>query len=164
MEGLLTTYGGHAGAAGFSFPRSALGAVEEFFRSRAPVRSNGSRPELMLDCPLLLALVTPDLTRALNALEPFGNGNERPVFLFNGLFVAESRSIGTNGDHLRMVLRHPEHPMPGSAVAFRWGSRPRPPLGSRVDVAAQIRQDRFRGMLKIDLHVQDLRGAAAPAS
>ncbi|TSC73044.1 MAG: single-stranded-DNA-specific exonuclease [Parcubacteria group bacterium Gr01-1014_38] len=163
MKGLLTKYGGHAGAAGFSFPRSALGAVEDFFRAHAPVTPNGAQPELMLDCPLLLALVTPDLTRALNALEPFGNGNERPVFLFHGLSVAESRSIGTNGDHLRMVLRHPEHAMPGSAVAFRWGNRPRPPLGSRVDVAAEIRQDRFRGMLRVDLHVQDLRGAVAPA-
>lgn len=162
-EGLLTKYGGHAGAAGFSFPRPALDAVEDFFRSHAPVTSNGTQPELLLDCPLPLALVTSDLVRALDSLEPFGNGNERPVFLFHGLSVAESRSIGTNGDHLRMVLRHPRHAMPGSAVAFRWGSRPRPQLGSTVDVAAEIRQNRFRGLLKLDLHVQDLRSALTPA-
>ncbi|MDP3685426.1 MAG: DHHA1 domain-containing protein, partial [bacterium] len=162
-EGLLTRYGGHAGAAGFSFPRSALEAVEDFFRSHAPVTSHDAQPQLFLDCPLPLMLVTSDLVRALDSLEPFGNGNERPVFLFHGLSVAESRSIGANGDHLRMVLRHPQHALPGSAVAFRWGDRLRPQLGSTVDVAAEIRENRFRGLLKLDLHVQDLRSAVAPA-
>lgn len=159
IEELLTRFGGHAGAAGFSFPRQQLDAVTEYFHHHAPVIAAAAQPQLLLDCSLPLSLVTLDLPRALNALEPFGNGNERPVFLFHGLSVAESRSMGTNGDHLRLVFRHPAQSTPGSGVAFRWGNRPRPSLGSTVDVAAEVQTNRFRGVSQVDLHVQDLRSS-----
>ncbi|TSC63279.1 MAG: single-stranded-DNA-specific exonuclease [Parcubacteria group bacterium Gr01-1014_106] len=159
IEELLTRFGGHAGAAGFSFSRQQLAAVTDYFHHHAPVVAATAQPELHVDCALPLSLVTLDLPRALSALEPFGNGNERPVFLFHGLSVAESRSIGSNGDHLRLVFRHPAQATPGSGVAFRWGNRPRPSLGSTVDVAAEVQTNRFRGVSRVDLHVQDLRSA-----
>ena len=37
-------------------------------------------------------------------LEPFGEGNEEPIFEFTGLNVIESRGVGKEGKHLRMVV------------------------------------------------------------
>lgn len=159
-ETLLTKFGGHAGAAGFSFPRAALDDVAAFFLSHAPLSPTAAPPGLSLDCPLSPALVTLELPKLLEQLEPFGNGNQRPVFLLQGLSVVESRPVGTTGEHLRFVLRHPAHPNGYTAVAFRWGDRPRPSVGDAVDLAVEVRADRFRGTLRVDLHVRDLREAA----
>lgn len=156
-ENLLTKFGGHQGAAGFSFPRSALDAIAEFFRVHSPLHTVRGEPELFIDCLLPFGLVTPDLARSLDRLEPFGNGNERPVFLFPALSVVESRAIGAKGDHTRFVFRDRGSPSGCSGVAFRWGSRPRPRIGETLDVAAELRFDQFRGVPRADLHVQDLR-------
>lgn len=156
-EALLTKFGGHVGAAGFSFPFSALDEVAAFFRTHPDVPAAPRTPELVLDCALPLSLLSTDLPRALEALEPFGAGNSRPVFLLSGFSVAESRLVGAVSDHLRLLLRHPTETMVRPAVAFRWGERPRPPLGATVDVAAEVRRDTFRGVPRLDLHIQDLR-------
>lgn len=163
-ETLLTKFGGHRGAAGFSFPKDALDAVQKFFQKHPPLPRHAEDQELLLDCLLPLGLVTPELARSLDRLEPFGNGNTRPVFLFPELSVLESRAIGAKGDHARFVFRHESRPVGHSGVAFRWGTRARPSLGDVVDVAAEIRFDQFRGVPRADLHVQDLRSAASATS
>lgn len=157
---LLTRYGGHAGAAGCSFPVTALDAVAAAFRS-LPVTA--VEPTLVLECPLPLVQVTPELARGLTQLEPHGAGNARPLFLIPGVSVAEARAIGANGDHARFSFRSPEVPAAASGVAFRWGSRRRPVVGDRVDLAAEVRFDTFRGVPRADLHVQDLRAAVTEA-
>ncbi len=158
-EVLLTRFGGHAGAAGFSFPTAALETVAQFFRSHPSLSTTPDAPELVVECPLSPRLLTTDLPRVLEPFEPFGAGNERPVFLLPSLSVIESRPVGANGDHLRFVFSHAAHPKAYPAVAFRWGTRPRPRAGDRVDVAARVRGDTFRGAPRVDLHVQDLRAS-----
>lgn len=157
LEELLTRFGGHAGAAGFSFPRSALDAVRAFFEDRPPLPESSREPVLDLDCPLPLDLATLDLASLLARLEPFGAGNERPVFLFPRVSVLLSRAIGTDGTHVRFLFRGERSLSGSSAVAFRWGTRPRPAPGDLVDVAAEVRLDHFRGVPRVDLHVRDLR-------
>lgn len=156
---LLTRFGGHAGAAGFSFPRAALPRVAAFFRDHAPLTGASGAPELLLDCPLPLSFISADVAQALQRLEPFGPGNERPTFLIPDAVIHESRAIGSKGDHQRFVFGDGRGMSTNTGVAFRWGDRPRPGLGARVDVAAELRYDVFRGTPRADLHVQDLRTA-----
>lgn len=158
-ESLLTRFGGHQGAAGFSFPRSALNDVTAFFLQHAPLMALAEKPSLQLDCVLPKQLLTPELPQALKPLEPFGSGNERPLFLVPALLVLESRPIGASGDHLRLVLQGPISSRGQTAVAFRWGPRLRPQPGDRVDLAVHVHADTFRGVERLDLHVQDLRTA-----
>lgn len=158
-EGLLTRFGGHHGAAGFSFPKSALDNVTAFFLQHAPLTTLAGKPSLQLDCVLPKTLLTLDLSRTLKPLEPFGAGNERPLFLVPGLSVLESRAIGTSGDHLRLVLQGLTPGRGQTAVAFRWGQRLRPQPGERIDLAVEVHVDAFRGVPRLDLHVRDLRTA-----
>lgn len=158
-EALLSRFGGHAGAAGFTFPRAALDAVAEFFHAHPSLPTASDQPELVLDCPLPLQAITPELARALQHLEPYGNGNHRPIFLLPGVSMVESRVIGSDGSHRRFVFRTDGAAVGTSAVAFRWGERPQPAAGALLDVAAEVRFDQFRGVPRADLHVQDLRSA-----
>ncbi len=158
-EHLLTAFGGHASAAGFSFPRTALSHVSEFFSTHPPLALPADHYTLLIDCRLPLELVTPDLAASLNRFEPFGNGHERPVFQFSGVSVVESRAIGAMGNHARFVFRQSNLGQVWSAVAFRWGTRRRPTTGNTLDVAAEVRFDTFRGVPRAELHVKDLRAA-----
>lgn len=158
-EDLLTRFGGHQGAAGFSFPRSALGAVAAFFRSHPSIPAVSRQPALPVDCALPLDLVNADLARTLDRFEPLGEGNERPHFLFPAVSTVESRPVGATGDHARFTFRDPASAAVASGIAFRWGERARPATGEIVDVVAEVRFDAFRGVPRADLHIQDLRSS-----
>lgn len=154
----LTKFGGHANAAGFSFPRAALRDVERYFTSLALPSSGMDRPPLMLDCPLPPARIRADVARQLQALEPHGAGNERPVFLLEDAAIEEARAVGTAGGHQRLVVRPAAAPQTvWSAVAFRWGDRRVPERGTTIDLAVELRADAFRGAERVDLHVRDIR-------
>ena len=46
-----------------------------------------------------------ELTEGLKKLEPYGQGNEEPVFLLSGAFVLDARKMGAEENHLRLTLR-----------------------------------------------------------
>ena len=46
-----------------------------------------------------------ELTQELQTLEPYGPGNTEPVFLLHDLFVLEVGVLGSEGQHLRFLLR-----------------------------------------------------------
>ena len=79
---LLTRYGGHSHAVGFSLPSSK---VEELRRqldtyARAHLTLADFEPVLDVDAEIALDHVTPQLLEALRQLEPFGQGNPEPIF------------------------------------------------------------------------------------
>jgi single-stranded-DNA-specific exonuclease len=79
---LLTRFGGHAHAVGFSLPASNLpelrARLDHYARTRLTLAD--FEPTLHLDAELSLHQVTPELFQALESLQPFGVGNPQPVF------------------------------------------------------------------------------------
>jgi len=102
---LLKSFGGHKQAAGLSLSVADI----ELFRHmisgvvRDTVTENDLVPVLRIDASLRLAEVTMDLVQQIAQLEPFGFGNEEPVFGARKLEVTQSRIVGNN--HLKMYLR-----------------------------------------------------------
>lgn len=162
LSALLTKFGGHAEAAGFSFPRPALQDVERFFASYVLSEAAPARASLAVDCLLPHHLVGCSVARELRVLEPHGEGNERPLFLLQDMRVEDVRAVGSKKDHQRFLLTHPTLPEGTvSGVAFRWGPRAVPARGQRLDLVAELRLDRYRGMERVDVHVRDLQTHAA---
>ena len=79
---LFTRYGGHAHAVGFSLPSQRVPELRAHLDEYARLRLTPAdfEPVLDLDAELDLDQVTPDLFRAIEQLEPFGQGNPEPVF------------------------------------------------------------------------------------
>jgi single-stranded-DNA-specific exonuclease len=79
---LFTRYGGHSHAVGFSLPSDRVPELRAHLDQYARVRLTPAdfEPVLDVDAELDLEQVTPDLFRALERLEPFGQGNPEPVF------------------------------------------------------------------------------------
>jgi single-stranded-DNA-specific exonuclease len=79
---LFTRYGGHSHAVGFSLPSVRVPELRARLDEYARIRLVPAdfEPVLDIDAELDLEQVTPDLFRALDCLEPFGQGNPEPVF------------------------------------------------------------------------------------
>jgi single-stranded-DNA-specific exonuclease len=104
---LLTAYGGHPLAAGFTVPRRNLANLEQKLVSLAADRLSHLelRPELTIDAELPLAAFGGDTFRLIENLSPFGHGNPQPTFLTRQVNVIECRSFGNQGEWLRLKLK-----------------------------------------------------------
>jgi single-stranded-DNA-specific exonuclease len=60
-------------------------------------------PVLNIDAAVSLSDITVELINEITRLEPFGYGNEEPVFGARGLEALQPRIVGNN--HLKMYLR-----------------------------------------------------------
>ena len=104
----LTRYGGHAAAAGFSVKE---GMVDEFRVAFAAEcakqreRFQGSQlfsgdSSLRYDMEIRPSDLTLELAEEIAKMEPFGEGNKEPVFLFRAATLTDVRFLGQEAKHL----------------------------------------------------------------
>ena len=102
---LLRTFGGHKQAAGLSLSSRDIDSFRDMISRLVleTVAEDDLVPVLRIDAPLKLSDVTADFVREITCLEPFGYGNEEPVFGAKRLEIVQSRIVGNN--HLKMYLK-----------------------------------------------------------
>ena len=102
---LLMTFGGHKQAAGLSLSSGDIDSFRDMISRLVleTVAEDDMVPVLRIDAPLKLSDVTADFVREITCLEPFGYGNEEPVFGAKRLEIVQSRIVGNN--HLKMYLK-----------------------------------------------------------
>ncbi|MCQ2389436.1 MAG: DHH family phosphoesterase [Kiritimatiellae bacterium] len=103
----LVRFGGHAAAGGFTLKPGKLEDFRRLFAAacaaqRAGAAGAGGKPFREPDLWLDWKDFTLELARALDALEPFGEGNPEPVFGVRGAQVADARPFGRDGAHLSL--------------------------------------------------------------
>lgn len=103
---LLIGYGGHPGAAGLSLDADKIDHFRrELSRQIDSHRIDAGPDGLRIDAALPLADLSLHLVEQVQRLAPFGNGNSTPVFLSQGLEIADDRRLGRDGTHRRLVLQ-----------------------------------------------------------
>ncbi len=150
---LLTHYGGHEQAAGFSTSHAALPEVHrhlsEVFR--------GTRREQMLqvDAELAPADISPDLGDFLLQLAPFGSANPEPLFGLRGVLPLDARSFGRDRNHLSVRL-------PGArgeveAIAFyKADIRNEISSGERRDLVVRPLRQRDGTYQPLKFHIEEI--------
>ena len=160
-EDLLTRYGGHARAAGLELPAAG---VPELRRRLAAGVAPGGLParanQVALDCRLEPGELDLELARQLETLAPFGNGNEEPAFLLERVTARESRTLGRQGQHLRMRVGGPGE-RSWEAIGFGLGGRG-VRGGDVLRLAVSVRARPWRGGPRLELLVRDLERVAPP--
>ena len=154
VEGpLMLRFGGHRAAAGFTAANDKLGALRESLVRQAEeaLRGVDLTPVIDIDAAIPLHRVNGELIQALSRLAPFGMDNREPVFLSRGLRIADLRTMGGDGQHLRLLLRDGAVSWP--AVAFGMGANELAP-GGRLDVVYTFSADR-RSDGALELRVTD---------
>ncbi|ANC71697.1 single-stranded-DNA-specific exonuclease RecJ [Deinococcus radiodurans] len=145
---LLGRFGGHPGAAGFSLDPQNFGALRE--RIHGYVRQFPTPvPAVRLDAPLPVAALTPELLSELSILEPFGEGNPRPLWHLRGP-LTDTRLVGKQGDVLQFRF--------GGVKGMKYSERD-DAAGER-DVAAELALNEWKGRTSLELHAAALRPLA----
>lgn len=101
---LFLAFGGHPMAAGLSLEEENVTILEERLNSAAGLTKEDLTPKLYLDAVLPFSAISEELMEELSRLEPFGNGNPKPVFASSGVRLTGMRRIGKNGSSLRLQL------------------------------------------------------------
>lgn len=163
---LLERFGGHAMAAGLAL---SADRVEEFRLRLCESAAAAERVDVAveIDSEISLSDVSLELHAEIALLEPFGEGNPRPLFGARGVFMRSRRLVGKSEDHL--LFEAFDGASSRSAVAFR-----RPDAEElagheeAVDLAFEVERDSWRGRAKARLLVRGLfvhaEVAGAPAA
>lgn len=93
---LLDHFGGHPAAAGLTLPAENVDAFRRILNEKASFTSDMLRPKLMIDVPMPMDYVYMRLAEQLEALGPFGTGNEAPVFAERKMELLGARIFGKN--------------------------------------------------------------------
>lgn len=95
---LYLKYGGHKLAAGVSMPEENVEVFRAFLNAHSGLREEDLVEVIHIDVPMPMSYVTPELVRQTVLLEPFGNGNPKPVFAQKGVRVRKGRILGKNNN------------------------------------------------------------------
>lgn len=101
---LLTKFGGHAMAAGFSLKKDNLEVFTKRLNENCTLTDEDFIPKVCIDVPMPISYITEDLIEEIDALAPFGNGNEKPVFAQKELNVLSARILGKDGNTVKMTV------------------------------------------------------------
>ncbi len=163
-QDLLVDFGGHELAAGFNIREEDIPAFRQRMNRCVCEFCNGEKPVSSLAVDVVIrdpGWVTLEEMEALSRLEPYGAGNERPVFAVMGARVESLQGVGQNR-HLKLRLAMGEQRFDAiffSATAAACGVAP----GMRVDAAFHLQINEFRGVSSVQLQLVDLRPAAEPS-
>jgi single-stranded-DNA-specific exonuclease len=157
---LLVRHGGHAMAAGFTVRVENVDALSERLMTIAADQLTGQElmPTLSIDAELPLSGLTFELLQTLDRLEPTGQENPQPLFMSPNVRVKSHQVVGEDGRHLKLKLGLDSDGMKWDAIAFRQGHRAAD-LPEQIDVAYHFERNEFRGMVGLQLNVQDIRPA-----
>jgi len=159
-----TRFGGHAMAAGLSLPPEKLDVFREALIDavNAVLPAEGLVPTVKIDAEIELRDCGLELFRRLESLAPFGRSNPKPRLLVRGAITARpAQRMGGEGKHLSVSLRD-DHGNGLRAVGFGLGDLADDlPGGITVDLVFQPKTNTWRGVTSPELHLLDIRPAAA---
>lgn len=93
---LFTRYGGHRMAAGVSMPSENLEEFKRRMEEGCRLTPEDYAEKVRIDVPMPFSYVNEELVRQLALLEPFGNGNPKPLFAQKNLLLGDVRVFGKN--------------------------------------------------------------------
>ena len=157
-EGHLLRAGGHKMAAGVALTEEMLpGFVAAFDALAAQLPPEAFRRELRVDAAIDVDELTSGALLDLALLAPHGMGNAAPTFVYRGLTMAEARTVGADGSHLRLTARD-SRGKTHAAIMFGGAHRRGEPIpGAAIDLAFRPALEEYNGREQISLRLQDFR-------
>jgi single-stranded-DNA-specific exonuclease len=156
---LLDKFGGHSHAAGLAIHR---GSIAEFRRrlnehAASCLTETDLTPMLSIDAEVTPAALRFQLLQDLHALEPFGAGNPRPVFVTRGFRVLSEPQI-IKEQHLKLRVGGDDN-RPIEAIWWRGIEEVEqtPASNQRIDLAYELEANRWNGDIRLQLNVKDMR-------
>jgi len=157
---LFDKFGGHSHAAGLSIKRTNISEFRRRLNEHAASHLSDEElmPALNVDMELSASQVTLSLAEELRALEPFGAGNPRPLFVTRSLRVLSEPRV-MKEKHLKFRVAGSENrPLEAvwwSGVEELAGRTLKP--GERIELAYTVEPNTWQGETRLQLCVRDMR-------
>jgi len=103
-QDILTEFGGHAMAAGFSLPEENLEKLRSTLNKQCPLKAEEMVEKIVFDKEVGLGDVSMELVEQLKWLEPFGEENSRAVFAKRGVIIKSVYMCGAKKQVARIKL------------------------------------------------------------
>ena len=101
---LLPKFGGHPMAAGLSIEEKDIEEFRRRLNADAELTEEDFIPKIWIDVPMPLEYVSEGLVEELKQLEPYGQGNEKPLFAQKNLYIRNMRVLGRTKNLVKMNL------------------------------------------------------------
>ena len=155
---LLTNFGGHKFAAGLSMHKADLPEFKRRFEAyvAAHITPEQQVPTLDIEAEVELSDMNWKMYKILQCLEPFGPGNERPLFLCRNLINNRNTRAVSEGKHLHLDVTDRVVAMDG--IAFGQGDKASHiQNGKPVDICFYLEENTYRGRTTLQMNAQDIK-------
>ena len=152
----LEKYGGHEMAVGLSLKREDF---DEFSKKFEEIAKEAHTEEIVsvvkIDKEITLKDITKETIDSLKKLEPFGESNKTPLFIYKNLKIDSIRAL-SEGKHLRLTLKDGNSII--NAIGFNIGDLANEYLiGDKVDVLGVLELNSFGGVDTVQINIKDIR-------
>lgn len=157
-EELLTAFGGHALAAGLTISEENIPEFTKRINAYAKkhITSDMLIPKIAIDCVINPSHITLDWAKALKKFEPFGGGNEAPVFALENAKITSCSAVGADKKHLS--VRIAKNNLSVSAIWFGMGSMAKELFeGDTADIAFSMNINTYNGTESVQLFIKDIK-------
>lgn len=156
-ENELTQFGGHTLAAGFEIENDKIESFRKAINEYAS-ECDDVFPVLNIDCKINPKFINLDLLDTVRMMEPFGSGNNQPVFGLYKMYIESVESV-SNGKHCKLyVSRDNVH-----LNVMKFGISPNKlpyRAGDVIDIAATINKNVYLGNVKVSIVAKDIKFSA----
>jgi single-stranded-DNA-specific exonuclease len=155
---LLIRHGGHDQAAGLSLRETdvtAIAAALDEAAARLELEPPGP-PQLQIDADLEPARMRLEVSRLIQGLGPFGEGNPVPLLRIKRLPLRGYSVMGRERQHLKIHTAGPAGLV--DAILWNGAGRSRDLVGARhVDVVGHLESNVWNGNQRVQFQVVDFR-------
>lgn len=151
-------FGGHSMAVGLTVKKEKFEEFKKEFEQIA-TKSNVSEiiPVINIDAKIDFSAINKDMVESLKQLEPFGEGNKMPVFVFKNLKIDSIRAL-SEGKHLKLTLKEGNTVV--NAIGFNIGNlADEYIIGDKIDVVGVLEVNNFNGVESLQINIKDIMRA-----
>jgi single-stranded-DNA-specific exonuclease len=154
----LVSFGGHAMAAGLTIETEKIPQFVDHFEAHAEqyLKANDLVHKLHIDSAATLGGFKKETVAELQMLEPFGQGNPRPVFATRGVrLAAPPRKVGSRSEHLQLAIT--DNKTAVRCIGFRFAEFEKKLLEHDFfDVAYQPQINNYNGGCNVEFVLADI--------
>ena len=156
---LITEFGGHSRAAGFSLRKHDPDKIEASLLDSFKKLPKGENvyEEIIIERELNLDDVTLNTFSLISKFEPYGQGNPKPNFLFKNTPVKSVRTFGNGGTHLELSFLNSNNENINAVGFFSAKSLPEIKSGDKIDLVGALDWSKYRGHEELRLKIVDFK-------
>ena len=153
---VLEGFGGHSMAVGLAVKKQNFEKFKELFGKIVDEANiKDVEPIIKIDSILNIDNLDKEMVKSLNLLEPFGEANKTPIFVFKNLKIDSIRAL-TEGKHLKLTLRTNQNNYI-DAIGFNLGELSEEyRIGDKVDIAGNVEINSFNDRESIQINLKDM--------